>query len=272
MWLLTIHHSFRLSPVILLVAISAITCAQPTIYSKMKTCKATAGGPFLTGTNFETRSKLPEFSGIVVSARANQYSTKAPSLFWCLNLNSRCSCHGRRPFSVPYHLPGHCFTHTQSFRRSPPHQLWLPVHRHIRDTCSPSKLSTWTLIPWEIQSSIACSCSSDIYVLLRLLCLINSLVPLYIATRCVASCVLSSNALNSLIIASGCFPSWRFWGPMNSGFAYDWGLRGAARSALEGRTLHAAALFSQRWARAWRLSSLTSKQRMRRWKVITCGR
>jgi len=39
---------------------------------------------------------------------------------------------------------------------------------------------------------------------------------------------------------------------MNSGFAYDWELRGAARSAPEGKTLQAAALFSQRSARAWR--------------------
>jgi len=137
---------------------------------------------------------------------------------------------------------------------------------------SPSKPSTWTLIPWWIQSSIACSCSSDIYVLLRLLCLGNSRAPLYIVTLCVASCLKSSNPLKSLIIASGCFPSRRFWGPMNSGSAYDRELRGAARSAPEGRTLQVAALFSRRWARAWRLGSLISKQRMRRWKVITCGR
>jgi len=34
--------------------------------------KATATAAFLTCTNFETGSKLPEFSGIVVSARAKQ--------------------------------------------------------------------------------------------------------------------------------------------------------------------------------------------------------
>jgi len=133
---------------------------------------------------------------------------------------------------------------------------------------SPSKPSTWTLIPWKIQSSIACCCSSDIYVLLRLFCFINSWVPLYIAAQWGASCVLSSNALKSLIIASGCVPSRRFWGPMNSGFTYDQELRGAARSAPEGKTLQAAALFCQRWARAWRLSSQISKQRMRRWKWL----
>jgi len=108
--------------------------------------------------------------------------------------------------------------------------------------------------------------------MLPLLCLKNSQVPLYIATWCIASCVLSSNALKSLIIASGCFPSRQFWGPMNAGFAYDWENTGAARSTPEARTLHAAALFSQCWARAWRLSSLILKQRMRRWKVNTCGR
>jgi len=56
----------------------------------------------------------------------------------------------------------------------------------------------------------------------------------------------TSNALKSLIISSGCFPSWRFWGPMNLGFAYDWELRGAGRSAPDGRNLQAAALFSRR--------------------------
>ena len=70
-----------------------------------------------------------------------------------------------------------------------------------------------------------CSWSSNIYVLLRLLCLINFRVPLYIVTPCVASCVLWSNALKSFIIASGCFSSWQLWGPMNSGFAYDWELK-----------------------------------------------
>jgi len=61
------------------------------------------------------------------------------------------------------------------------------------------------------------------------------------ARQCFASCVLSSNALKSLIIASGCFPSWRFWGPMNSCFTYDWGLRGAVGSAPEGMNFQVAA-------------------------------
>jgi len=78
---------------------------------------------------------------------------------------------------------------------------------------STSEPSTWTLIPWEIHCSIVCSCSSDKYILLRLLCLRNSGVPQYIATHCIASCVLSSNALKSFIIASGSFPSRRFWAP-----------------------------------------------------------
>jgi len=101
MWLLTIHRSVRLSPVLLIVAISGMRCAQLTIFPMLKTCKATAAGAFLTCTNVKTGSKLPEFSGIVVSAKADQYSTKAPSTFWSLILNSHCSCHGRRPFSAP---------------------------------------------------------------------------------------------------------------------------------------------------------------------------
>jgi len=101
MGLLTIHRSFRPSPVLVLVAISEIMCAQPTMFPMLKTCKATAAGAFLTCTNFETGSKLPQFSGIEVSAMANQYPTKAPSSFWSLLLNSRCSCHGRLPFSAP---------------------------------------------------------------------------------------------------------------------------------------------------------------------------
>ena len=112
-----------------------------------------------------------------------------------------------------------------------------------------------------------CSCLFDIYVLLWLLSLKNSPMPLYIATRCVTFCVLSSNTLKSLIIASGCFPSWQFWGPMNLGFAYGWEHRGAARSVPEGRTLQVATLFSRCWARAWRLSSLIWKQRTQRWQV-----
>ena len=101
MWLFTIHCSFCPSPVLLLVANSGMTYAQPTIFPTLKTCNATAASASFTGTNFETRSKLPEFSGIVVSSRANQYSTKAPSSCSSLILNSRCSCHGRRPFSAP---------------------------------------------------------------------------------------------------------------------------------------------------------------------------
>jgi len=101
MWLLTIHRSFRPSPVFVLEAISGITCAQPMMFPTLITYKATAAGAFLTCTNFETGSKLPEFSDIVVSARANEYSTKAPSLFWSLILNNHCSCHRRRPFSAP---------------------------------------------------------------------------------------------------------------------------------------------------------------------------
>jgi hypothetical protein len=127
MWLLTIHCSFRLSPVLLTVAIPGITCAQQTMCPTQRTYKAPAVGDFLTGTNFKTGSKLPVFSGIVESARANQYSTKAPSSLWSLILNCRCNCNRRRPFRLPKHLPGHCFTHTQSFRRSPPRQLLLPA-------------------------------------------------------------------------------------------------------------------------------------------------
>jgi len=51
------------------------------------------------------------------------------------------------------------------------------------------------------------------------------------------SCVLSSDALKSFILVSGCLPAWRFWNPMNSGFEYARKLRGATRSAPEGRTL-----------------------------------
>jgi len=101
MWLLTIHCSFHPSPVLLLVSISGLTCMQPTIFPRRKTCKAMADGPFLTCTNFEMGCKLPEFSRIVGSARANQYSAKAPSSLRSLIFNSRCSCHGRRPFNTP---------------------------------------------------------------------------------------------------------------------------------------------------------------------------
>jgi hypothetical protein len=101
MWLLTIHCSFCPSPVLLLIGISGIMCTQPTMYPMLKTSKATAAGAFFTDSNFETGSKLPEFSSIVASARANQYSMKAQSSFWSMILNTRCSCHRRRPFSVP---------------------------------------------------------------------------------------------------------------------------------------------------------------------------
>jgi len=258
MWLLTIHRSFRLSPVWQPACISGIKCAQPTMLPTLKTCEAIGTSAIFSCTNFETGFELPEISGIVVSARATQYSTNAPSSFRRLILNSHCSCHGRQPHSTLFHIPGHCFTHTQLYRRSPPSQLWLPVHGQFWDIRSPSTPSTWTLIPWEIQSSTECSCSSDIYDVLRLLSLIHSCVPLNIVTQWVASCVLSSNALMSLITASGCFPSWQFWGPMNSGFTYDCVLRGAAWSPLEGRTLQVAALFSRHGARSWRLTYLIS--------------
>jgi len=58
MWLLTIHHSFRPSPVLQIVAISGMTGVKPTIFPTQKTCKAPAAGGFLTCTNFETRSKF----------------------------------------------------------------------------------------------------------------------------------------------------------------------------------------------------------------------
>jgi len=48
---------------------------------------------YLTGTNFETKSKLPKVSGIVVSTQATQYSTQAPSSFRSFILNSHCSFH-----------------------------------------------------------------------------------------------------------------------------------------------------------------------------------
>jgi hypothetical protein len=76
-------------------------CTQPTMYPMLKTSKATAAGAFFTDSNFETGSKLPEFFSIVASARANQYSMRAQSSFWSMILNTRCSCHRRRPFSVP---------------------------------------------------------------------------------------------------------------------------------------------------------------------------
>jgi len=148
MWLLTIHRLFLLSPVFLLEAIPGINCAQPTMFPMLKTWKAMAAGAFLTCTNFEMGSKLHEFSCIVVSCRANLNSTKAPSSFSSVILNSHFSCHGRLPFSTRWYLPGHYFTHTKSFCWFPMRQLWLPVHRHIWDMGLPSKPSTATLILW----------------------------------------------------------------------------------------------------------------------------
>jgi len=101
MWLLRIHRSFRPSPVLLLLAIPGITCSQPRIFPTLKTCKATAASAVVTYTKFHTGSKLPGFSGIVVSTRADQYSTKAQSSFWSKILKCHCSCHGRRLFSRP---------------------------------------------------------------------------------------------------------------------------------------------------------------------------
>jgi hypothetical protein len=223
MWQLTIHCLFCLWSVLLIVVISGIMCARPTIFPTLKTCKARAARDFLTCTNLEKECKLPEFLGIVVNTRENQRSTKASFSFQSLILNSHCSCHVRWPVSAPWHLPGHFFTQTQLFHQFPPRQLWLPVHPHIWDLRSPSKSSTRTIIPWKIQSSIACSCSFDIYVLLQLFCLINFGDLLFIATRCVASRMLLSIALKSFAIASGWFPSQRFWGPMSLGSAYNSG-------------------------------------------------
>ena len=100
MWLLPIHHSFLPSPDLLLVAISGTLWAQLTVCPTWKTVIPTGDSAFLTCTNFETGSKLPEFSGIVVSASANQYSTKAPSMFGSLIVHHRCSCHWRHRFSA----------------------------------------------------------------------------------------------------------------------------------------------------------------------------
>jgi len=148
MWLLTIHQWICSSPVLLLVALSGNMYTQPTMFPMLIACKASAASAFLTCTNFEMGCKLPECSGIVVSARATQYSTKTPSWFRSLILNCRCSCHGRCPFNMLYHLSGHCVTHTQSFRLMPPHQLQLPVHRQMWDMRILYKPSTWTSRPW----------------------------------------------------------------------------------------------------------------------------
>jgi hypothetical protein len=77
--------------------------------------QATAAGAVLSCNDFETGSKLPEYFGIMVTARVNQYSTTAPSSFGSVISNSGCSYHGRRPFSAPYRLPERCSTDTQSF-------------------------------------------------------------------------------------------------------------------------------------------------------------
>ena len=115
MWLLTIHCSFRLSPVLLLGDISGIPCLQLTMFPTLNTCKTMAAGAFPTCTNLETGSKLPEFSGIAASARANQYRMKVPSWFRRLILNNHCSCHGRRHSERHNTSPGVALpTHSRS--------------------------------------------------------------------------------------------------------------------------------------------------------------
>jgi len=210
MWLLPIHRSLHPSPVLLLVAIAGIMCVQRTMFRTLIPFKALAAGGFFTCINFKTASKLPKFLGIVGTARAKHYSTKAPSRFRSLILNSRCTSLGRCPFSVPKDLPRCHFTHTPSLQRLPLRPLWLPLHVHIGNMGSRSKPLTWTVIPWSILSFDGCSRSSNIYVLLELLGLINSLVPFNIATRCNVCCKLWSNALECLIIASACSPSQQF--------------------------------------------------------------
>jgi len=81
-------------------AISGIDCLGLTIISMLKSCKATSASTFLTCTKFKMGSMLLMISGMVMSARANQSSKKPPSSFWRLIFNSRCSCHGRHPFSA----------------------------------------------------------------------------------------------------------------------------------------------------------------------------
>jgi hypothetical protein len=85
-------------PVLQQLTIAGNTCAQPTMFPTLHICTATAAGARLTCTNFEMEYKLPLFSGMVISARAYQFSTTAPSLIRCLILNCHCSCHGKRPF------------------------------------------------------------------------------------------------------------------------------------------------------------------------------
>jgi hypothetical protein len=58
---------------------------------------------------------------------------------------------------------------------------------------------------------------------------------LNVARWCMVSCVWWSNAFKSLIIVSGCFPSWWYGGRINWGFANHWELRGVGRSAPEGQ-------------------------------------
>jgi hypothetical protein len=101
MWLLTIHRSCHLSPLLLPVAIAGIPRTQPTMIYMLHTSKAMATGAFLTCIHFVTGSELPEYSGIVVSATAPKYSIKAPSSFRSVILNSHCSCHRKCPFPVP---------------------------------------------------------------------------------------------------------------------------------------------------------------------------
>jgi hypothetical protein len=73
MWQLAIHCLLCQSSVILIAAIAGNTCTQPTMFPMQKAGNATATGACLTSANFELRLMLPEFSGIVVTAWANQY-------------------------------------------------------------------------------------------------------------------------------------------------------------------------------------------------------
>ena len=85
-WLLSIHCSFGQSPVVLLVAISGIPCVPLTMFPTLISGKSTAARAFLTFTYVEMGSKLPEFSGILVSARLTSTQLKLhPQLgawFW----------------------------------------------------------------------------------------------------------------------------------------------------------------------------------------------
>lgn len=56
MWLLTIILSFSPSPVVLLVAVSGISCAQPTMRPTLKSSKTPDSRAFLTFMNLETGS------------------------------------------------------------------------------------------------------------------------------------------------------------------------------------------------------------------------